>query len=151
MISDGLTFIRYVGDHMANNSWSARLLDWMRGRNGSDELGTFAVSVSFVLLLVNFFSGIRWLSLLALIAAVYACWRMSSTNIAARRAENRKFLSLLGPLAAKAGHPRETVREMHDYKHLSCPNCGQRVRVPRGKGKIRITCPSCQNKFDAQS
>ena len=136
---------------MANQSWSARLLEWMRGRNGSDELGTFAVAVSFVLLLANFVTGVRWLSALALAAALYSCWRMSSTNIAARRAENRAFLRLLGPFAAKAGHPRETVREVRDYKHLTCPDCGQRVRVPRGKGKIRITCPNCKSKFDAQS
>ena len=140
-----------MGDFMANNSWSARLLEWMRGRNGSDELGTFAVAISFVLLLANFITGVRWLSALALIAALYSCWRMSSTNVAARRSENQAFLRLVGPLAGKVSHPRETVAEARDYKHLTCPSCGQRVRVPRGKGKIRITCPSCQNKFDAQS
>ena len=40
---------------------------------------------------------------------------------------------------------------MDEMLHLTCPDCGQRVRVPRGKGKIRITCPNCKSKFDAQS
>lgn len=136
---------------MADKSWSSRLLDWMRGRNGSDELGTCVVAVSFVLLLLNFVTGVRWLSALALVAALYACWRISSTNIAARRAENAKFLSLLGPVAKRLPNRQAPAANAGDYAHLSCPHCGQRVRVPSGKGKIRVTCPSCHEKFDARS
>ena len=40
---------------------------------------------------------------------------------------------------------------MNHEIYITCPNCGQKVRVPRGKGKIRVTCPSCHQKFDARS
>lgn len=136
---------------MADKSWSSRLVEWMRGRNGSDELGTAVVAVSFVLLLINLFTGARWVSVLALAAALYACWRISSTNVAARRAENQRFLSLLEPVLKRAPRTHGSASQAQDYLHLSCPECGQRVRVPRGKGNIRITCPTCQNKFDAHS
>ena len=33
------------------------------------------------------------------------------------------------------------------YKFYTCGQCGQKVRVPKGKGKIEITCPKCRNTF----
>lgn len=136
---------------MARQSLIERLTNWMRGRNGSDELGTAAIAISFVLLVINALTGARWLSGLAFLAAAYSCWRMSSTNVAQRRAENRAFLSKLGPVGSWLRSPSAATHEARAYKHLTCPNCHQRVRVPRGKGRLRVTCPSCKTKFEARS
>lgn len=37
------------------------------------------------------------------------------------------------------------------YCYYYCPNCKQQVRVPAGKGKVRITCPRCEHKFETYS
>lgn len=136
---------------MAKQSFLDRLSEWMRGRNGSDELGLAALAVSVVLLLADVLAGTRWLSAVALLFAVYAWWRVSSRDLAKRRAENRAFLKRLGPAASILRNPKAAAEERRAYKHLSCPSCHQRVRVPRGKGKLRVTCPSCHTKFDARS
>lgn len=136
---------------MSNQTLSDRLANWMRGRNGADELGNSVVALSVILLLINLFAHTRVLSLIALVLAIYACWRMSSTAVAQRQAENRAFLKAIGPAANLIRNPRETVQEQHDFKHLTCPECGQQMRVPRGKGKMRVTCPKCHSKFEANS
>lgn len=136
---------------MAQKPLMERLTDWMRGRNGSDELGTFALALSIVILLINAFTGLRWLSAIALALALYSCWRMSSKQVAQRQAENRAFVEKLGPLASWMRNPSSAASEARTYKHLTCPSCHQRVRVPRGKGRIRVTCPSCHEKFEARS
>lgn len=136
---------------MSKQSLTDRFYDWMRGRYGADEMGNLAVSCSVILLLVNVFARTRWLGALALAFALYACWRISSKNIAARRAENRAFLTKIGPLAPWLHNPRAAFDEARAYKHLTCPSCHKKMRVPRGKGKLRVTCPSCKQKFDARS
>ncbi len=136
---------------MAGKKLLDRLAQSMRGSNGPDELGTAAITASFALLLINLFTGARWLSVIALVLALYSWWRMSSHNIVQRRQENQAFVKRLGPAAAFLRDPRATVAERKAYKHLSCPSCHQQVRVPRGKGKLRVTCPACHTKFDARS
>ena len=136
---------------MAKQSFLDRLSEYLRGRNGSDELGTAALGIAAVLLVVNAFVGTRWLSAVALAFAVYSWWRLTSPDIAKRRAENQAFLKRFGPVASALRDPKASVRERKAYKRLSCPSCHQRVRVPRGKGKLRVTCPACHTKFDARS
>lgn len=136
---------------MSKQSILDRLATWMRGRNGSDELGNTVLGFSILLLLINVFARTQWLSLVAFIAAVYACWRTSSKNVAQRREENRAFLKLVGPLATWVHNPAASFAELRSYRHLTCPSCHQKMRVPRGKGKMRVTCPSCHKKFDARS
>lgn len=37
------------------------------------------------------------------------------------------------------------------YCYYYCPSCKQQVRVPAGKGKVRVTCPRCGEKFETYS
>lgn len=136
---------------MSKESLEQKLANWMRGRNGSDELGNSVIALALLLLIINIFAGIPALSLIALALTGYACWRMSSKNIAARRAENRAYLVAIGPAAYWVSNPKETFEEFRNYKHLTCPSCGKTMRVPRGKGNLRVTCPSCGTKFEAKS
>ncbi|MCR4675383.1 MAG: hypothetical protein K5675_10245 [Lachnospiraceae bacterium] len=46
--------------------------------------------------------------------------------------------------AAKRAYDKEQKKI---YKFYTCSSCGQKVRVPKGKGKIEITCPKCKNTF----
>lgn len=136
---------------MASDDWKRRIADWMRGRYGSDELGTFASTFALVLVLLNVFLRVFGLSIAALLLMGYAWWRMTSRNIEARANENRRFVELTGPLLAWLRHPIARTRDRRTNCYLSCPSCRQRVRVPKGKGTIMVTCPTCGEKFKAKS
>ena len=124
---------------------------WMSGRNGWDELTVFVLSIAIILMLVNVFVRTFILSIISLVLMVYVCWRILSRNAEEREVENSVFLDFVSPIIPWFRHPAAAAKEVRTYTHLSCPECGQRVRVPRKKGKIRITCPKCQAKFEAKS
>ena len=128
-----------------------RVNEWMRGRNGADALANAFVWVSLLLYIVNIFARLTWLWWLALACLAYAWWRMTSRNIQARTRENEASLSHTGTLRPWLQDTSAAWREARAYKHLKCPKCGQRVRVPRHKGKLLVSCPKCHTKFDARS
>ena len=66
---------------------------------------------------------------------IWSMVRFLSRNTYKRYQENRRFLLLLDRLKDKSN------------RYFSCPKCRQTVRVPKGKGKIAITCPKCGEKF----
>ena len=92
----------------------------------------------------SFLSAIVWLIL------IYSLYRIYSRNIYRRRAENDKYLSIIQPIQKRISMIKKN-REDHEHKYFLCPECKQTVRVPRGHGKITITCPKCSHKFDKKS
>ncbi|MEE0955483.1 MAG: hypothetical protein U0L49_06645 [Eubacterium sp.] len=114
----------------------------MNGSGGTDELGK-AVFVSAGILVVL---AILLQNLLVAIAAIalilYGFFRMASENTEAREEENRRFVD-----GRKRFLGADFHRDDDGYAYFRCPNCGQMVRVPKGKGKIEIRCPKCGNKF----
>lgn len=110
----------------------------------------------------------------AVVLLVLLVVRMTSRNQSARYQENMKFLTAVtavkswfqrtfhtssvrsGPAKgrttrAKKAHKNPSWSEMRQYKYLICPQCTQRLRVPRGKGRIRVTCTNCGNVFETKS
>jgi hypothetical protein len=138
---------------MANNKPSIqdRIALWMRGRNGADALAVTCIWLAVILYLIGLASRLMLFSILAFALLIYAWMRMSSRSLAARAKENRLFLSKLGPVRPWIQDPVAAWREFRAYRHLTCPECGQHVRVPRGRGKIRVSCPTCHHKFEAKS
>ena len=113
------------------------------GRNGTDALSAFLTAAALVIAVAASVSedAVRAvLSIAALAAAGIAFFRMMSRNVARRRYENEVFLSLF----------RRKGKEKHEepgYRYYRCPECRTECRVPKGKGKIRITCPKCGHQF----
>ena len=118
---------------------SARLRNFMMGRYGTDRLNMAILSVGLVasLLSVIFkFAPVNLaLFLLSYGMMFWAIFRCLSRNTYKRYQENRKFLQFVGRLKDR------------EHRYFDCPKCRQMVRVPRGKGKISITCPRCREKF----
>lgn len=52
---------------------------------------------------------------------------------------------------ARRARRNPTWNEIKHYKYLICPQCTQRLRVPRGKGRLLVTCTRCGNKFETRS
>jgi ribosomal protein L37AE/L43A len=73
--------------------------------------------------------------LLSYVLMFWAIFRMMSRNVYKRYQENRKFLQFFDRIKDR------------QHRYYDCPKCRQTVRVPRGKGKISITCPKCREKF----
>lgn len=136
---------------MAKGDFERRAQEWMRGRNGADDLGRFSSWLGLVLVFVDIFVRSGWLGWLGVAAVAYSWWRMSSRKIESRARENEAFMSRLGPLRPWVVSPKAAFAESRTHKHVACPSCGQRVRVPRGKGLIRVTCPRCHGKFEIKS
>ena len=118
----------------------------MYGRYGGDQLNIFLLGLYLVLYLISWLANLPllyWLSLAVFAAVLY---RMLSRNYARRREENARFMKLAGPVLSWL-RLRRTIRRDKDHMYFKCPSCGQQLRVPRGKGKITVTCRSCGALF----
>lgn len=136
---------------MAQGDWQRRLAEWLRGRRGPDDLSIFSTNAAIVIVLVNVFVRFAPLAWIALALLAYSIFRTLSKNLAARSRENEAFLRALGPARPWVQNPRAALSELRTYKHVRCSSCKQKVRVPRGKGKLRVTCPKCRAKFEVRS
>lgn len=136
---------------MANQDWQRKVAKWLRGRQGPDDIVIFCTNLAFVLVVINLFAHTGWLGWVALALIAYAVFRIQSKNLGARARENAAFLKALGPARPWVQNPKAAFAEAKAYKHVKCASCGQRVRVPRGKGKLRVTCPKCRTKFEVRS
>lgn len=136
---------------MAKGDFGRKANDWMQGRYGTDELTRFLMGIALVLIVINVFLRTSWLGLVAVAVLVYTLWRSLSTATDNRRNENEVFLDHAGRFRPWLRNPSAALKEARTYKHAMCPDCGQKVRVPRGKGKLRVTCPKCHTKFEVKS
>jgi predicted SprT family Zn-dependent metalloprotease len=109
------------------------------------------LGVCLVLLLLNMFIRLQPLYLVALVILGLCYYRMFSKDYARRSAENQKYLSSVWKVKSRAALLKKRVVESRDYHIYRCPSCGQKIRIPRGKGHIRITCPKCRNEFEKKS
>lgn len=136
---------------MANKDVRGQVADFMRGRNGVDELCLATLEIAVLLVIINFFANNIVLSILSLALVAYGVFRIVSTNVNQRRRESMVFAEKLGPVRPWISNPVAAFKDARTYKHAACPNCHQKVRVPRGKGHIRVSCPRCAQKFDLKS
>lgn len=126
----------------------------MAGRYGADQFGRFLSGAALVLLIVNLFvRGIvgQILYFLVLAVLVYNIFRMFSKNTAARYKENVAYLKVKNRVVGWYANLRRRIRESKTHRFYKCPTCKTTVRVPKGKGKIRITCPKCGASFVRKS
>lgn len=126
----------------------------MIGRNGNDQLNLFLLISSVVLLIVGSFTGgiLRGIFRLAAFACLaFTYYRMLSKNVYKRREENGRYLQIRYRVFAKLKALKERWVQRKDYKFFQCPSCHAVLRVPRGRGKIKIVCRKCGNTFIGKS
>ena len=128
-------------------NWVQRV---MYGRYGSDQLNVFLLVSYVVLMLLSGLPGLGLLETIALVLIIWSVFRLLSRNYAARRAENAKFLKLAGPVI-RWYRLRRTILRDKEHRYFRCPSCGQQLRVPKGKGKITVTCRGCGASFQEKS
>ncbi|OVE67402.1 hypothetical protein CCS79_14900 [Clostridium diolis] len=130
-----------------------RLRRFMFGRYGGDELSKALLVLSFILLLIMNFvpKDLRFLTILAYIPVIICMFRIFSRNIYKRRNENYKYLKIKNNIVMWFKNNINRIKTLKNYKYYTCSNCKQKLRVPRGKGKMSITCPKCRSSFKGKS
>ena len=116
---------------------------FMLGRYGPDQLSLAMLILAFIVGLVP----MLWAKIVTLALAVIVFYRMFSKNIAKRRRENDWFLKVWSPVKTFFVRLFKGRPDKATHKHFKCPKCAQELRVPKGKGKVTITCPKCGEKF----
>ena len=130
---------------------------FMQGRYGVDDLSRFTMGVALVLIILAMFANIfsrtvgSTLDILGVAAIVYAYIRIFSRNIQQRYAENQKFLQMTSKFRFLFNKEKDLMKQRKTHHIYSCPGCGQKIRIPKGKGKIEIECPKCHTKFVKRS
>lgn len=114
----------------------------MNGSGGTDELGKAIFITAGILALITIFLQNIFLGIAAIALILYGFFRMVSEDTEARSAENERFVEM-----RKRFVGADFRKNDDGYAYFRCPNCGQMVRVPRGKGRIEIRCPKCGTKF----
>lgn len=122
----------------------------MYGRYGSDQLNLCFLVLFWVFYILAFVTGQGLLSALGLFCLIVSMIRTMSRQIERRRAENAKFLKLTAPVRQWFKLLRTKAKDQ-DHRYFKCPHCKQNLRVPRGKGKITITCRACGTTFTEKS
>lgn len=126
----------------------------MSGRYGGDAFSNFLSLAALVVVVLGLFVPgllgmlLGWLGWAALI---YSYYRIFSRNIPKRAAENRWFLAQRYAVQQRFASARTRFAQRKVYRYFRCPRCRQQLRVPRGRGRISITCPKCGTSFIKKS
>jgi uncharacterized paraquat-inducible protein A len=130
--------LRQLGTKMAYS-----LRRFMEGRYGNDKLNNAILGCALVMVILALFIRNPLVNLIlhgiSYALMFWSIFRTLSRNTYKRYQENRQFLKTL-----------DRARD-REHRYFECPKCRQTVRVPRGKGKIAITCPRCREKFVKKS
>ncbi|WP_183773270.1 zinc ribbon domain-containing protein [Catenibacillus scindens] len=129
-----------------------KLYRFMQGRYGLDRLSQVMMIGGLVILVIASFvrrpvivSNIIYLAGIVIVILGYV--RVFSRNIQKRYRENEKFMSLTAGIRRLFSKEKYMMKQRKDYRIFTCPGCKQKIRIPKGKGKIEITCPKCRTKF----
>ncbi|MBQ9141437.1 MAG: hypothetical protein IJX63_06535 [Lachnospiraceae bacterium] len=127
-----------------------KLVRFMQGRYGVDQLNRFLMILAMVLMVFSVL-GADICYLLAIVVMVYAYYRMFSKQIYKRSGENQKYLEYEWKVKGWLGKKKSELQQRKTHHIYKCPNCKQKIRVPRGRGRIAITCRKCQHEFVKKS
>lgn len=129
------------------DKWREKFMRFMRGRRGMDELGQFLLILSVLTMVITSMTGSGIFGTITIMLLGYTYYRFLSKNVTKRFGENQKFLNdwLRFRFWLQSRKMRLSMRKTHKY--YRCKGCGKTVRVPKGKGKICITCPVCGHEF----
>ena len=128
-----------------------RLQRFMAGRYGVDKMNQVLSVCSLILIAFGIFFKVSLLYWVGLAVIIYIYFRMLSKDIPRRYAENQAFLQQYYRLTGWFTGKKQSMERNKGYRIYKCPQCRQKVRVPKGKGKISIHCPKCSNDFIRRS
>lgn len=127
-----------------------KIYRFMQGRYGSDQFNRFLLILTLVFMILSLFR-IPLCYLLGIACMVYAYFRMLSRNIYKRGAENSAYLKYEYKVRHFFDSLKRDMKQRKTHHIYRCPSCKQKLRIPRGRGKIEIRCPKCGQTFIKKS
>lgn len=128
-----------------------RMQRFMAGRYGNDQLNQFIFTVAIISMVLEIITRQSLFYTLTLVLLILAYVRVFSRNINKRYEENMKFLQRKDAILNKFRKQKYYAAQRRNYHIYTCPQCKQKIRIPKGKGKISITCPKCRTSFIKKS
>ncbi len=132
-----------------------RIARFMQGRYGIDQFTNFLVFSALIILVIEMFIKvpvIRFLfNILSVATIFYAYFRMFSRNHSKRFSENEKYMKFHNNVKFFIAREKSHFQQRKTHHIYKCPQCKQSIRVPKGKGRIAITCPKCHTEFIKRS
>ncbi len=121
-----------------------KFFNFMKDRYGGDVLNNIIIYLSLGFAIVNLFKKSDILAITSLILFSVAMFRMFSKNKRKRAMEQVKFFNLISPIYSRL--LKFSSKDRKNYKYFKCKNCRQELRIPKGKGKIKVICPHCKHE-----
>ena len=128
-----------------------KLQRFMIGRYGVDSFSKFMLGVALAICVLDIFINSAMLSTWFYILVIYSYFRIFSKNHQKRYQENMKFLQFKNKFTSKFEKEINMMKQRKTHHIYKCPTCSQKIRIPRGKGRICITCPKCKTEFTKTS
>lgn len=132
-----------------------KLIRFMQGRYGVDSFSKFLLVFGLVIVMFSSIFGGENIStigyVLGWIVIIYCYFRMFSKNVTKRYAENQTFLAKTYKIRCFFQRQKNEWSQRKAYHIYKCPSCGQKIRIPKGKGKIEVRCPKCATTFVKKS
>ncbi|OUP83676.1 hypothetical protein B5F07_10225 [Lachnoclostridium sp. An169] len=132
-----------------------KFIRFMQGRYGIDQFSKFLLILGVVVVLLSSFLSRNPVGLVFYLIGwalvIYCYFRMFSRNTSKRYAENQAFLAKTYKIRTFFSQQKNIWKQRRVYHIYTCPNCRQKIRIPRGKGKIEIRCPKCSTTFIKKS
>lgn len=125
-----------------------KAIEFSRGRYGVDELSRFLQVASLPFLVIGIFQRQGIFVFISLACMIIVNFRTFSKDIPSRRRANEFYLKTTKPVRKKVNLLYKQIRDWKTYRYLSCPKCDETLRLPKNKGKVRVTCPHCKTKFE---
>ncbi len=129
------------------NFMKEKFMRFMYGRYGVDSFSKFLLGAAFAAILLANIADSSLLSFISWVMIIYAYFRMFSRNTYKRAMENQKYLNKTYKLRSWFSSQKNMFAQRKTHHIYKCPTCKQKIRVPRGKGRIEIRCPKCNTKF----
>ena len=124
----------------------AKLQQFMIGRYGSDQFTLFLSIAGVIFSFLGNFRHLRYFYFIGLILIFYGLFRSLSRNYEARRKELNWYLRVSEKPKAQIKLLMNKIRDRKTHRYFKCSSCKTVMRVPKGRGKIEITCPKCRMK-----
>ena len=128
------------------NKFTSSLRRFMYGRYGVDNFSQALVIFSLILSFLGLIFDWKVLAFLCYVPLIYGFYRIFSKNITRRMKENQWYLSKINFVKVRFNRAKTRATD-REHRCYACPKCRQTIRVPKGKGRIRITCPKCREEF----